>query len=324
MDPQDPTIRWLLEPRDPAIRYVTLTDLLGEPSESRIVRTARSRILQDPRVRALLHGQRPDGGFGVHPYQKWTGAHWRLVSLVELGLPPRHAAGRKAAGQVLAWLLGSAHRSAIRTIEGRVRRCASQEGNALAVCSRLGMAEDSRVETLARSLLEWQWPDGGWNCDKIPSADHSSFHETLAPTWGLLEYYRATEDRDVLVGAERARELFLRHRMFRSERTGEVVNPAWLRFHYPPYWHYDVLQGLLILSRLGPLTEPRLREALRLVSEKRRADGTWVVHDVYFRPPGRKGTGVEVVDWGRGGPSKLVTLNALRVLRAAGKRPGVS
>jgi len=37
-----------------------------------------------------------------------------------------------------------------------IGRCASQEGNALAVCSRLGLAEDPRVVNLAESLAEWQ------------------------------------------------------------------------------------------------------------------------------------------------------------------------
>jgi hypothetical protein len=30
-------------------------------------------------------------------------------------------------------------------------------------------------------------------------------------------------------------------------------------------------------------------------------------------------TAVEVVDWGRGGPNEMITLNALRVLAAAGR-----
>jgi hypothetical protein len=43
-----------------------------------------AHVLAGAKVTALLSGQRGDGGFGVHPYRKWTGAHWRLVSLAEL------------------------------------------------------------------------------------------------------------------------------------------------------------------------------------------------------------------------------------------------
>ena len=52
-----------------------------QPIDRIVLRTVRHQIV-------LLAGQRRDGGFGVHPYRKWTGAHWRLVSLVELEVPP--------------------------------------------------------------------------------------------------------------------------------------------------------------------------------------------------------------------------------------------
>ena len=71
-------------------------------------------------------------------------------------------------------------------IDGRTRRCASQEGNALAVCSWLGLAADPRVAELVEWLVSWQWPDGGWNYSKKPTASRSSFHETLPPAWGVL------------------------------------------------------------------------------------------------------------------------------------------
>ena len=76
-------LEWLTSSDEPGIRYQTRRDLLDEddPGDA-------ADILDGPRVRALLAGQEPDGGFGGHPYAKWTGAHWRLVSLVELGVPP--------------------------------------------------------------------------------------------------------------------------------------------------------------------------------------------------------------------------------------------
>jgi hypothetical protein len=315
----DPAIQWLLDSEDPSIRYFTLTDVLGKTSRSSKVRAARDRILDGPRVRRLLTGQKRDGGFGVHPYQKWTGAHWRLVSLVELGVPAGEPRACAATDQVLRWLTGDAHRRRIRRIDGRTRRCASQEGNALAVCCRLGMADDPRVRYLAQSLVEWQWPDGGWNCDKVPRACHSSFYESLSPLWGLIEYYRATGDSDCRQAARRAAELFLEHRLFRSDKTGAVINPEWLQLHYPLYWHYDILQAMLILSRLGPLADPRLNEALNILEAKRLPNGTWKSEGFYWRPPGKRASNIEVVDWGRSGPNPMITLNALRALKAAGR-----
>ncbi len=301
------------------MRYLTLVHVLGKSPGSEEVREAQACIPEGPWGRALLAGQREDGGFGVHPYGKWTGAHWRLVSLVELGMSGGDPRLRRAAETVLAWLDGSLERGEMTVLRGRVRRCASIYGNALGVASRLGIAGDPRARRIAKSLTAWQWPDGGWNCDRHPGADHSSFYESLSTMWGLTEYYRATGDAEALATAKRTAELLLRHRLFRSEGTGEVINPRWLELHYPLYWHYDVLQALLRLSLVVPLKGPRVREALDVVQGKRDPEGRWRAEGYYWRPPGKASSCVDVADWGRRGPNKMITLNALRVLRAAGR-----
>jgi hypothetical protein len=242
------------------------------------------------------------------------------VSLVELAAPAGEPRLQAAASTVLDWLTSRSHRRRVQAIDGLTRRCASQEGNALAVACRLGMAGDSRAELLARSLADWQWPDGGWNCDLRASGRRSSFHESLPPAWGLHEYWLATGATWAKQAAARAAELFLSHRLFRSLSDGEVIDRRWLALHYPPYWHYDVLQALLILSRLGKVGDPRAADALELLLRRRRADGRWQPGGCWWRPPGTQtGSGpVEVVDWGRSGPNEMLTLNALRVLTAAG------
>ena len=77
-------------------------------------------------------------------------------------------------------------------------------------------------------------------------------------------------------------------------------------------------QALLILARAGHVRDPRAEEALDLLVGFRRPDGRWRAGGRWWRPPGSAGANVEVVDWGRG-PSPMLTLNALRILRAAGR-----
>ena len=326
MDFKDPAVNWLLESDDPSIRYLTLTEILDRPSDSKEVLVAKKQIPNGPIVKTLLSGQRADGGFVVHPYQKWTGAHWRLVSLVELGIPPGFRPAVKATDLVLKWLFGEAHLRNVPKINGRYWRCASQEGNALAACSRLGLAEDPRVAKLAESLVEWQWSDGGWNCDRRPEADHSSVNESLSTLWGLVEYQRATGDQEYLKPIEKASEFFLEHHLFRSDHTGEIIHPSMVELHYPLYWHCDILQELIILSRAGKIDDPRTKEALDIVEKKKGPDGTWHADDHYWnmrRTPLNKTkllvSNVEAVNWGRKGPNKMITLNALRALKAAGR-----
>src|SRR5918993_446811 len=142
-DPADaPTraaVAWLLASDEPAVRYLTRRDLLGDP-DSEAAAADAARVLEGPKAGALLAGQRPDGGFGVRPYSKWTGAHWRLVSLVELAAPAGEPRLQAAASTVLDWLASDGHRRAVRVIDGLARRCASQEGNALAGACRVGLA----------------------------------------------------------------------------------------------------------------------------------------------------------------------------------------
>jgi hypothetical protein len=307
------SVEWLLGCDEPAIVYLTRRDVLGEDVPDDAEAILRGRL-----VRGLLAGQRKDGGFGVHAYGKWGGAHWRLVSLVELAIPAGEPRAVRAAETVLDWLTGDGHRRRVQTIEGLVRRCGSQEGNALAVCCRLGLAEDPRVRLLAESLVEWQWPDGGWNCDKHATAHRSSFNESLAPMWGLHEYAEATGDEAARRAAARTAELLLDHRVFRSLQTGEAIRPEWLLPHWPPYWHYDAPHALLILTRMGLAGDERARDALDELMGQRRADGTWRSGRTWWRRPGSPGSNVEVVDWG-GVPYPMVTLNALRILRSAGR-----
>src|SRR4051812_16052697 len=105
-EPADGALGWLLDAGgDPAVRLLARRDLLGQ-------RVSGTGSLASPTVRGLLAGQQADGGFGVHPYAKWGGAHWRLVSLVELGIPPGHDAAVAAAQTVLD------HWSGVRRLAG--------------------------------------------------------------------------------------------------------------------------------------------------------------------------------------------------------------
>jgi hypothetical protein len=305
-------VNWLLESREPAIRRLVRRNLLDEPALD-----DEAQLLDGPIMRALLDGQQPDGGFGGHPYRKWVGAHWRLVSLVELGIPAGEPRAIAALETVLTWLSGTSHRRNVPVINGLARRCGSQEGNALAVACRLGTADDERVRLIATGLIEWQWPDGGWNCDRRPQAHRSSFHETHSPIWGLHEYALATGDADAAAAARRGAELLLEHRVFRTLSTGEPIHPEWLPFHWPPYWHYDVLQGLVILERMGLAGDPRAADAAELLREQRQDDGRWRASSRWWRPPGSP-RAVEAVDWGiDDSGDRMVTLRALNVLRQA-------
>jgi hypothetical protein len=220
---------------------------------------------------------------------------------------------------VLSWLEGKGRTAPAVDIGGRFRAHATQDGYALAALCNLGRVDDPKVQRIADSLVTWQWADGGWNCDRSSDAAHSSFHESHGPIWGLAEFFRRTEHREAELASAGGAEFLLRHQLFRSERTGATIHPQFLRLRFPPYWHYDVLQGLWVLSRLSKLGDPRAGEALDILESKRHRDGRWRADGYWWKPPGSTESNVEVVDWGRRGPNEWVTLRALRVLKSAGR-----
>jgi hypothetical protein len=251
----------------------------------------------------------PDG----HPYAKWTGTHWRLVQIADSGLEvpaDRLAAGVEAE---LTWLAPGLEPDRVLRVAGRVRRHGSIEGNALYALSRLGHADDPRTRRLVDALLDWQWPDGGWNCDRHPEAWRSSFHESAIPALALATYAAVVGDPTARRAAERTAELLLAHRLFRSTTTADPIHPSWTVLHYPSYWHYDVLQGLRLLAAVDRLHDPRAADALDVVAAARRsADGfagrTWASQ----RQPA-------AVDWGRPPDNLLLNEQAAAVLAAAGR-----
>jgi hypothetical protein len=187
-------------------------------------------------------------------------------------VPRTSLEANRAADHVLDWI---ATRSEPQVVAGRERRHASMEGNVLMVCSRLGKHRDKRVKRVVEVLLRSQWPDGGWNCDRRPRASHSSFHESLAPIMGLVEYHRETGDKRAWDAANAGGEVLLRHEVFKSTQTGRPIDPEWMHIHWPHYWHYDFFHGLRALSMLGRVKDPRAAAALEHLDSLRRPDGTW-------------------------------------------------
>ena len=144
-------------------------------------------------------------------------------------------------------------------------------------------------DALAKQLLSEQLEDGGWNCE-APKSRRSSFHTTICVLEGLLEYERAGRKSAPLTKAvtkarKRAENYLLERRMFRSLRTGEVIDKRWLRFSFPTFWHYDVLRGLDYLRNAGIKPDSRVSEAIEIVIERRHQNGRWplnLLHPEYI------------------------------------------
>jgi hypothetical protein len=311
----------LLNSSEPSVRYSVLVKVKGAEPGSSEVRRLRDEIRASDRAQRLLSERDADGRIPFHPYAKWYGAHWVLSSLADLGYPPGDAGLVPLREQVYAWLFGRSHEKRIQAIDGRVRRCASQEGNALYSLLALGLA-DARTDELAQRLSQWQWPDGGWNCDKNPKAVNSSFMESLIPLRGLARHAKITGNVQSRDAARRASEVFLKRRLFKRQADGGLIHDDFARLHYPCYWHYDILFGLEVMAEAGYLADERCQDALDLLESKRLQDGGFPAEKKYYQASGKAKTGRSLADWG--GTSKTamnewITARALHVLKESGR-----
>ena len=311
----------LLNHSDPILAYRALVDIAGRSPDSRESILARQNIPASQRIQSMLAGRAAGGQLPHHPYQKWLGAHWVLYLLAEWGYPPGDTNLIPLREQELDWLFSDAHKKNIRLIEGRTRRCASQEGNALFSLLALGLA-DERCDELARRLVAWQWPDGGWNCDRRPAASHSSFHESLIPLRALSLHARLTGNAASRQSAQRAAEMFLSRHLFWRLTNGQLIDPHFLELHYPFFWHYDVLFGLTVMAEGGWITDSRCSEALDWLESRRLPDGGLPADARWYTLTERDVSGRSAVEWGSVSKTKsnpFVSLIALSVLRAAGR-----
>jgi hypothetical protein len=169
---------------------------------------------------------------------------------------------------------------------------------------------------LANQLLREQLEDGGWNCEAVepspkrPKSRRSSFHTTICVLEGLLEYARTgAQSAAVTEARKRAEKYLLDRRMFRSLRTGEVIDERWLRFSFPTFWHYDVLRGLDYLRKAGIKPDRRVHEAIEIVVQRRHQNGRWPLNLLH-----RESIPLEM-ETAVGSASRWNTLRALRVLR---------
>jgi hypothetical protein len=308
--PQPAHLKWLLD-SDPAIRWQVMRDLTGEAPDA--IAAERSRVATEGWGAQLLALQSPGGdwggpklsGFRPDLPEEDRGLLFTLYTLAvlkDLGVDPASNEARIMIDRVDKRLVFKRLNNR-PFLDGETEPCIN--GRILGISSYFKEPND----TLANQLLGEQLEDGGWNCE-APKSRRSSFHTTICVLEGLLEYERAgRESADVTKARKRAENYLLARHMFRSLRTGEVINKRWLRFSFPTFWHYDVLRGLDYLRSARVKPDSRVRDAVETVIERRHQNGRWPLNLLHPELiPLEMETGV-------GRASRWNTLRALRVLR---------
>jgi hypothetical protein len=311
----------LLLSKEPSIRYKIRSTIFEQNPEYRELINLQQEIQNSSRVKILLSERDNKGEIPFWPYKKWFGAHWVLVALADLDYPKNDHSLIPLKEQVLNWLLSDDYLRLITVIGNITRIHASIDGNAIYALLKLGLA-DQRIDILIDRLLQTQWPDGGWNCDKKSSGKTSSFMETLIPFRALVLHAKITGNSRSKEAADKASEVFLQRKLFKRKRDGQIIYPEFSTLHYPCYWHYDILFGLKVMAEAGFINDIRCNEALDLLQSKQVKDGGFPAEKRYYQLTDKITSGRSLVKWGitsKKQMNEFVTADALYALKKAGR-----
>lgn len=297
-------ISWLLQ-GDVALQYQTCRDLLDTDKPGLI-----KKIESLGWGLQFLSCRGQNGHWGQSFYQpKWISSHYTLLDLKNLNISPANKIIKETLlaifktekgpdGGILP--IGTIHKSDV---------CVN--GMVLNYASYFHMKEEF-LKSLVDFLLNEKMKDGGFNChSNRMGAIHSSLHTTLSVLEGIFEYqsngytYRLKE---LIKAKHESQEFILMHKLFRSDKTGIIINPNFLKLYYPSRWYYDILRAMDYFQLAEVNYDNRMDDAIEIIKSKRNKDGIW---KLAAHHPGQ--THFEMEKPGK--PSRWITLRALRVLR---------
>ncbi len=310
---------WLLEPSQPAVRYLAMRDLCEETDASEL-EEARRAIPTRGWVADILSSQRTSGAWVGEDklYRpKYVSTNWMLLALSDLGVTKEHPRIAKACS---LWVERFSRSDGGFNGDGSTKKgehCLT--GNTVRALVKFGFTDEPRVRTAFEWLVNTQKENGGWHC--WGSSGSIDAWEGMS---AFAVYPRQKWTRSMKTAVERGAEFFLSREL---SRQGARYAP-WFRFHFPYHYYYDLLVGLDFITALGYVDDRRLGPAVAHLMRKRRRDGRWnldAVHPDYdndgrlprwweeyrkrYRPFALEGVGQ---------PSKMITLRAATVLKRLG------
>lgn len=290
---------WLLEEENPSVRYLTLTSLLGHAEDSSEVRRTRDEIVKRGVVPALLDLQNDDGSWGK-PERFYTDKYrctvWNLIVLAEMRADPNDERVKKACEFILSHSQdveqgGFSYTRSAKTKAGLpsgVIPCPT--GNMVYSLIRLGYLEDERVQKAIGWICAFQRADDA--VDRPPEGEVYMRYESC---WGrhschlgvakalkaLAAIPEEKRNRKIDEKIDKLAEYFLKHRFYmKSHDPEKVAKPGWLRLGFPLMYQTDVLELLEIFAELR-IGDPRLEDAIGIVSAKRSKEGLWKMQNSF-------------------------------------------
>jgi len=322
-------LQWLLEPSDIGVKYLAMRDLVE--TDARELTAAKKKAHAEGPIADILAKMNKEGYWvqsGAGYYPKYTGTVWSIILLSQLGasieMDERIAT---ACSYVLEHTLTKDGHFTINGSPSGTIDCL--QGNLCAALLDLGYQDprlDKAFEWIARSVtgegvapMQDKAAPIRYYAGKCGPNFACGSNNKLPCAWGAVKVMLAFSKlpkakRTALINnAINAGVdfLFSKDPAKADYPCGYSTKPSqnWWKFGFPVFYVTDLLQNVEALVGLGYGNEPRLANALSIISEKQDSQGCWLLEYDY--------TGKTWIDFGaKKQPNKWVTLRALRVLKA--------
>jgi hypothetical protein len=329
---KEETLAWLLESESPGVRYLTLRDLLDLTSDDPELKEAQTEAHTYGPIATVLDNMNTVG-YWVRPgpgyNRKYRSAVWSLTLLAQLGASiDQDERIKQACSYLLDHGLTSLGQFTVTGSPSGTIDCL--QGNLCWALQELG-CDDPRLVTafdwMARSVTgEGISPASDKGAEvryyayKCGPNFACGVNNSLPCAWGavkvMLAFSRLPKERRTS-SINRAIEMGIDF-LYSTDPAGadyptrlnSKPNRSWWKFGFPVFYVTDILQNVEALVRLGFGADPRLVNAMNIISDKQGQDGRWPLEYDY--------NGKTWVDFGtQKQPNKWVTLRALRVLKNA-------
>lgn len=326
------SVRWLMESDSPAVRYLTLRDVLDTPPDDTRLRTACKDAHTQGQIAVILAEMNKAGywvkpGSGYNP--KYRSAVWSLLALAQMGASAAEDERiATACGYILDHALTPSGHFTITGAPSGTVDCL--QGNLCWAILELGY-DDPRLATafewMARSVtgegvapMEEQHAPLRYYAYKCGALFACGVNGQKPCAWGavkvMLAFARLPQEKhtpmidraiqqgvDFLLGIDPTTARY-------PTRDNSKPSSNWWKFGFPLFYITDLLQLAEALTRLGYAHDPRLTNTLALIRDKQDEQGRWALEYDY--------AGKTWTDFGqKKQPNPWVTLRALRVLKAA-------
>lgn len=294
---------WLLK-GDPSIIYQTYRDLLdAKTSEIKDLQQQISKKGWGFQFLSKRDNQTGMWANGLYS-PKWISTTYTLLDLKNLGIDPELKEYKESSLILLNGLWKIPEKKGERFLDLCI--C----GMILNICC-YAKIQSEKIDQIVDYILEKKFADGGFNCRWEYDKNHSSLHTTINILEGLKEYifngYQYRKD-EIVKSIELSCEFILKHKLYKSDKTDQIIDKKMILLSWPSRWHYDILRGLDFFQSIQFPYDIRMKEAIILILSKKTKDNLWKTQQKY---PGLVHFDMEPV----GQVGRINTLRVLRVLK---------